>query len=160
MTLYEISSQFTDLLYNEELTDDEIVEQLQKLQLDVEKKVSDGIAVIQELKGTADVMKSEIDRLTQRKKAIENRIERIKNYYLSELSAMDKKKIVTARGTMTIAKCGGKKPMRIDDENLIPQDFKVIRYEVDKEKVRTALESGTDISGVHLEERGTYLKIS
>lgn len=160
MTLYEISNQFTDLLYNEDLTVEEIDEQLQKIQLAIEEKVSDGIAVIQELKGTADVMKSEIDRLTQRKKAIESRIERIKDYYLSELSAMDKKKIVTARGTMTIAKCGGKKPMRIDDENLIPQDFKVIRYEVDKEALRNALEKGEEISGARLEERGTYLKIS
>ena len=51
-------------------------------------------------------------------------------------------------------------PLKIDDENLIPQDFKKIVYEVDKDKLREVLEDGEIISGAHLEERGSYLKIS
>ena len=52
--------------------------------------------------------------------------------------------------------------MVIDDENLVPADFKFTRYEevIDKDALRDAMENGEVIEGVHLEERGQYLKIS
>ena len=159
-TLYEISDAFLELAINEEMTDEEISEQLATLNMELEEKVSNGIGLIQSLKVTVDGMKSEENRLKQRRAALENRISKIKDYYQSELSTIGKKKILTARGTMAIAKCGGKLPMKIDDENLVPQDYKRIVYEVDKEALRDALENGEVISGAHLEERGSYLNIS
>ena len=160
MKMYELTDAFIELATNEELTDEEIQAQLENLEMELEEKVANGIGLIQSLKATADAMNNEIQRLSLRKKALENRIVKIKNYYESELSRIGKKKILTSRGTMTITKCGGKMPMKIDDENLVPQNFKKIVYEVDKEKLREALEDGEIISGAHLEERGTYLKIS
>lgn len=160
MKLYEITEQFTDLLYNEEMTEEEIKSQLENLDMELENKVENGIGLLKNLLATSDAMKAEIQKLTSRKKTLENRISQIKDYYQAELSAIGKKKILTSRGAMSIAKCGGKLPMKIDDENLIPQDFKKIVYEVDKDKLREALEDGEIISGAHLEERGTYLKIS
>lgn len=160
MKLYELTGAFADLSFDDELTDEQFAEKLQSLEMELDSKVENGIGLIQNLKLTADAMKAEESRLKLRRTALENRISQVKDYYLQELSAIGKKKIVTARGTMTIAKAGGKKPLKIDDETLIPQDFKKIIYEVDKEKIRTAIESGAEVSGAHLEERGTYLKIS
>ena len=160
MKLYEISEQFNDLLYNEEMTEEEISEQLAKLNMELENKVENGIGLLKNLTATADAMKAEELRLKKRRLSFENKISRIKDYYQSELTAIGKKKILTARGSMTIAKCGGKLPLKIDDENLIPQDFKKIVYEVDKDKLREVLEDGEIVSGAHLEERGSYLKIS
>ena len=159
-SLYEISGAFLELAADEELSDAEVSEQLEKLEMELDAKVENGIGLIQSLKVTAEGMGAEIRRLNQRKKTIENRIATISDYYLNHLSAMGKKKVLTPRGTMTIAKCGGKLPLKIDDENLIPQDFKKIVYEVDKDKLREVLEDGEIISGAHLEERGSYLKIS
>ena len=160
-TLYELTGAFADLsIDNEELTDEEFSEKLQALEMELDAKVENGIALIKNYKALADAIKAETDKLNQRKKTLENRIDNIKSYYLGELSAIGKKKIVTPKGTMTIAKAGGKLPMKIDNEELIPQDYKKIVYEVDKEKVRTALENGAEVNGAHLEQRGTYLKIS
>ena len=159
-TLYELSDAFLNIATDEELSDEEIQEQLAKLEMELEEKVSNGIGLIQSLKATADGMKAEENRLKQRRTALENRIGKIKDYYQSELAAMGKKKILTPRGAMTIAKCGGKMPLKIDDENLSPQNFWRKIYEVDKDKLREALEDGEIISGAHLEERGNYLKIS
>ena len=158
--MYEISDAFIDIATNEELTGEEVHVQLTQLEMELEAKVSNGIGVIQTLKVAAEGMKAEESRLKLRRLAIENRISNIKEYYQGELARMGKKKIMTSRGSMSIAKCGGKLPMKIDDENLIPQEYKRIVYEVDKEKLRGALEDGEYIEGAHLEERGSYLKIS
>lgn len=127
--------------------------------MELDEKVSNGIGLIQDLNATATAMKAEENRLRQRRTAIENRIERIKQIYQYTLAAMDLKKVVTPRGAMSIAKCGGKKPLKID-ESLLPKDYFKFVPEVDKEKIRTALESGAEVQGAYLEERGTYLKIS
>ena len=160
LTLYEVTGAFVDLSVDDESTEEEFSEKLKNLEMMLDEKVSNGIGLIRNWKGDVDAIDAEIKRLTQRKKTFENRIASVKNYYLGELSAIGKKKVVTPIGAMTVAKAGGKKPLKIDDETLIPQEFKKIIYEPDKEKIRTALEGGADISGVHLEERGTYLKIS
>ena len=161
MKLYEIENAFTDLFYSEDLTDEEITARFENLHMELEDKVSNGIGLIQDLNATATAMKAEENRLRQRRTAIENRIERIKQIYQYTLAAMDLKKVVTPRGAMSIAKCGGKKPLKID-ESLLPKDYfnQRVVYEVDKEKIRTALESGAEVQGAYLEERGSYLKIS
>lgn len=161
-TLYELTGAFADLSVDDELTEEEFAEKLQGLEMELDAKVENGIGLILDWKSKADAIDAEIKRLTQRKKSFENRISSVKNYYLNELSAIGKKKIVTPIGTMTVAKAGGKVPLKIDDEGLIPKDFFNQRtvYEIDKEKIRTALEGGAKISGAHLEQRGSYLKIS
>ena len=159
MKLYEIEDKLVELFDNEDLTDDEIAEQLENLQMALEEKVCNGIGLIQNLKATAEGMKNEESRLKLRRVAIENRIERIKQIYQYTLSAMNLKKVVTARGAMSIAKVGGKKSLKYD-ESLLPKDFFKVVYEVDKEKIRTAIENGATVQGAFLEDRGSYLKIS
>ena len=127
--------------------------------MELEEKVSNGIGLIQNLKATAEGMKAEENRLKQRRTAIENQIEHIKQIYQYTLAAMNLKKVVTARGAMSIAKVGGKKSLKFD-ESLLPKDYFKMVYEVDKEKIRTAIESGAEVQGAYLEERGSYLKIS
>ena len=148
MKMYELTDAFQELYESEEMTDEEVEEKLQALNMELDAKVANGIGLIQTLKAGVDGMKAEEARLKQCRTALENRI--------------GKKKVLTSRGTMTIAKCGGKMPMKIDDENLVPMEFKnkKIVYEVDQDKLREALEDGEIISGAHLEERGSYLKIS
>ena len=162
MKLYELTDAFQELYVNDELTNEEVGEKLQALNMELDAKVANGIGLIQTLKVAVDGMKNEEARLKQRRTALENRIATIKDYYQSELTRIGKKKVLTSRGTMTIAKCGGKMPMKIDDENLVPMEFKNKKtvYEIDKDYLRQALEDGEIISGAHLEERGSYLKIS
>ncbi len=164
-TLYNITERYQNLL---DLCDDENVNPelidsaLAQLDGEIEDKVSGGIAVIQELKHRAAAIDAEIKRLSQMKKTTEARIEHIKQYYFDNLTSIGKTKIWTDRGTMTIAKSGGKRPLVIDDEDLIPFDFKQIvsTTVIDKDTIREALERGVEVDGAHLGERTKYLKIS
>lgn len=155
----------------EKVTDEEIFEEdlkeylkktLPSLENELTQKCENGIGVIVNLQSTVDAMKAEETRLKMRRVVLEKKIASIKDYYLENLRDIGKKKVLTNLGTMTVAKVGGKKPLKIDDETVIPQKYFNQRtvYEIDKEKIRTALESGEMVKGAHLEERGSYLKIS
>ena len=164
-TLYKISRKYEgliDLCYDETADEETIRAKLETLDSELTDKVSNGIAVIQTLKATAEGMDAEIKRLTQSKRALENRVEFLKNYYLEHLARIGKNKVLTPRGAMSIAKAGGLKPLKIDDEDLIPLEYKreIIQSLIDKDAIREALERGIEITGAHLENRRVCLRIS
>lgn len=167
-TLYELTANFNDVF--EVMTDDNVdsdtlttlLHEAEFSMSEIVDKCSNGIGLIRSLENVRDGIDAEIKRLQSRKKSVEGNISNIKEYYLQNLSSIGTKKIVTPRGNMTVAKCGGKKPLLIDDEAVISNEYKipVTMYKLDKDKIRTALENGVAVEGAHLEERGVYLKIS
>lgn len=164
-TLYEISTGYEELLdlcYDENADEAEITAKLQALNDQLTDKVANGIAIIQQLKATAEAADCEIKRLVQHKRTVENRVNFLKDYYLSHLEKIGKSRVLTPRGAMSIAKAGGLKPLRIDDEDSIPLEYKreIIQSLIDKDAIREALERGMEIAGARLEERGKYLRIS
>ena len=161
-TLYELSENYLEILSQCDEDNAEVADALNAIESDIEDKVKNGIGLIQTLKRRAENYDAEIKRLSSLKKATENNVERIQNNYLDNLRRIGKTKVVTPIGTMTLAKSGGKRKMIIDDESLVPAEFKTTRYEeiIDKDALRDSLENGEVIDGAHLEERGQYLKIS
>jgi len=160
--LYDISKRYQnlwDICLDENVDLDTLEDALKSVEGELDDKVANGIGLIQDLKYHADAMGEESKRLAARKKAIENKIDCLKNYYRDHLQAMGKTKVLTNRGTMSVVKAGGKRPLKIDDESLIPAEFKFVIAQVDKDALRQALEDGENIQGAHLEERGLYLKI-
>lgn len=162
-TLYELTNEYEDIrTMLDEDNEEEIKEKLNAIVMSVEDKVRNGIGLIRDLQGDVEKVDAEIKRLVKIKQSQEKNIEWLKNYYLDNLRYIGKSKVVTPIGTMTVAKAGGKRKMVIDDENLVPADFKFTRYEevIDKDALRDSLENGEVIEGAHLEERGQYLKIN
>ena len=163
--LYEISADFErilDLCYDNGTDEETIAAALTQLEDELTEKVSNGIAVIQELKATADAVDAEVKRLAQHKRTIESRVNFLKFYYLDHLTRIGKTKVLTSRGTMAVTKAGGLKALKIEDEESIPLEFKrvVSSTVVDKDALRAALERGDQITGARLEEHGNYLRIS
>lgn len=163
--LYEISADFErilDLCYDEEADEESIEAALAQLEGELTEKVSNGIAVIQELKATAEAVDAEVKRLVQHKRTIESRVNFLKFYYLDHLTRIGKTKVLTSRGTMAVAKTGGLKALKVDDEEAIPLEFKrvVSNTVIDKDALREALERGNVVAGARLEPRGNYLRIS
>ena len=163
--LHELTGIFAELW--EKILDDEVFEEdlkeiLPPLDDELTQKCENGIGLIADLQSHAEAMKAEETRLKLRRAVLEKKIASIKDYYLENLREIGKKKVLTNLGTMTVAKVGGKLPLKIDDETVIPQEYFNQRtvYELDKEKLRTAIEGGEVVYGAHLEERGSYLKIS
>ena len=163
-TLYDIEQRYQNLweLCLDDNVDLETLEQaLQSVEGEITDKCANGIGLIQSLRNHAAGLDGEIKRLSQRKKAIDNRIEQIQTYFLDNLIKIGKSKIMTSRGVMSVVNAGGKRPLKIDDEESVPNDFKFITYNViiDKDALRDALERNIEVDGAHLEERKKILRI-
>lgn len=113
--------------------------------------------VIAEAKSAAEKFKAESERLGAIAKRYENSIDYMKFRLKQAMEEMGMKELKGDYHKFRIQKNGGKKPMQITGE--VPDNYKKIVYEDDKEKIRKALEDGEELSFAHLEERGTHLRI-
>ena len=156
VSLYDLSHGFDaimDLALDDTMDLDELEAGLQQIEADVAVKVSNGIGLIRSLENYADGMKAEADRLTVRRRAIENRVKSIKEWYQQNLEALGKDKVQTERGTMSIRQNPPR--MIITDSSKIPAAFLDVipeHTEISNDRLKDALKKG-DVPGACLERR-------
>ena len=153
--LYEINQ---DILNCVDLETGEILdtEKLDALQIEKETKL-EGVALwVKDLKAEAAAVKEEADKLTARKKALDNKIEGLKAWLLR---ALDGEKLKTPR--CNVYQTHSQKLAVADEGKLI--DFlqtlnepeKFLRFkdpELRRDDIKKALKEGTFIPGASLEE--------
>jgi chromosome condensin MukBEF ATPase and DNA-binding subunit MukB len=153
--LYEIDAAILEAVDQEtgEILD---VEKLDALQMEREKKL-EGVALwVKDLKAEAAAVKEEADKLTARKKALDNKIEAIKTWLLG---ALDGEKLKTPR--CNVYQTHSQRVNISDEPKLIcflqtlnePEKF--LRFkdpELRKDEIKKALKDGTIIPGAELEE--------
>ena len=153
--LYEINQDILDCV---DLETGEILdtEKLDALQIEKETKL-EGVALwVKDLKAEAAAVKEEADKLTARKKALDNKIEGLKAWLLR---ALDGEKLKTPR--CNVYQTHSQKLAVADEGKLI--DFlhtleepeKFLRFkdpELKKDEIKKALKDGTIIPGAELEE--------
>lgn len=132
MTLYELTNEYLSLLEMAEDPDcdPEIFEDtMEGLDGEIEDKADGYAKVIAELSSQTVPLKNEIDRLTARKRAIENNIARMKDHLKRTMIATGKTKFKTDLFSFGIQKNPPKvvidDPSRIYQEYLIEQEPKV-----------------------------------
>ena len=157
--LYDISARIEALQAVLMEADDKSIEPDVKTALegiyesDVPAAVEDGIAYIKGQEAQIDAITAEIERLQNVKKARENRLKRVKKGYTDFLLAVEKKKIETPRGSMTVA--APTFTTVIDSIDEIPDAYKrtTVKIEADKTAIKQAIQGGHNVKGAHLEER-------
>lgn len=162
MTLYELSSGFNSiaaLVEDETMDADELEQGLQQIECSLQEKCFNGIGLIKSLESQRDGLKAESKRLSDRAKAIDERIKRIKAWYQVNLEGMGKDKVPTDRGTMYIKK--NPPAMVIYDESKIPAAYYDVipeHYELAKDRLKKALADGKEVIGARLTQ-GKSLQI-
>ena len=153
--LYEIDQDILDCVDMEtgEILD---VGKLDALQMEREKKL-EGVALwVKDLKAEAAAVKEEADKLTARKKALDNKIESIKTWLLG---ALDGEKLKTPR--CNVYQTHSQRVNIPDEPKLISflqtleEPDKFLRFkdpELRKDEIKKALKDGTVIPGAELEE--------
>ena len=131
-------------------------EQLDALQMEREQKL-EGVALwIKDLRAEADAVKTEADKLTARKKAIDNKIDSLKQWLLYALGG---EKLKTPR--CNVYQTHSQKLSVPDEPGLIrflqtlnePEKFLRIKEpELKKDDIKKALKDGYEIPGAALEE--------
>lgn len=145
-TLYEIDEEILNCVDMEtgEIID---VERLGQLQLTRDDKV-EGIALwIKNLLSDADAIKSEEEKLAQRRKANENKAKNLKEYLSKFLNGQ---KFKTPKVSISYRKS---ESVEVTDISKLDDDYlKFAEPTVDKAKVKKALKAGTVLQGVSLVE--------
>ena len=145
-TLYEIDEEILNCVDMEtgEIID---VERLGQLQLAREDKV-EGIALwIKNLLSDVDAIKSEEEKLAQRRKVNENKAKNLKEYLSKFLNGQ---KFKTPKVSISYRKS---ESVEVTDLSKLDDDYlKFAEPTVDKTKVKKALKAGTVLQGVSLVE--------
>lgn len=136
------------------------LDELYAIEGELNEKV-EGIAnYIKELVTMSAAMKQEEKNLAERRKAIENRVSKLQDYIVYQLSAVGKTKVETATAAVTLRKS---KSVDIPDEaafvkwaemsgldSLISQ-----KTTANKTEIKKAIEAGMDIVGANIVEKNT-----
>ena len=155
-TLYQLTAEYQQLLELAEDTETspEILrDTLEALSGEIEVKADGYGMVIRELAADSDKIKSEIDRLKERKAAIDNNIKRMKENLQEAMIATDKRKFKTTLFSFGIRKNPSSVVMDEYYIENIPEEY--LKYkdpEIDKAKIKEDIKAGKDLEGIaHLE---------
>lgn len=162
MTLYELTAEYGALLALAEDPDIDpqvLADTLEGLTGEIEDKADGYAKVIKQLEADGAALKGEIDRLTARKRAIENNIDRMKEALKQAMILTDKTKFKTELFSFGIQKNPPK--VVIDDDTNIPADWLIEQApKINTAAIKEALQKGDEFAGqiAHLEQ-GESLRI-
>jgi hypothetical protein len=162
MKLYEIAGdilQVVEIVENGELTEAEVKDTLDALNISFKEKLEGMGRYILTLKAQVDSADAEIDRLKCRKERTKNTIASIENYILTVMESMDTKKV-----SCDVFDVSARKPAKvatITDEGLLPARYFIevpATKKIDKRTLLADLKNG-EIEGAELAEGKKSLTI-
>ena len=153
MKIYEIPSTLRDLLDRLDAdpdtgeVDGEALAAYAEYTTAAAEKLEGTACYCRELKAEAEAIKAE----AKRRKALENKSERLKAYMMPALEAMGGK----VKGVMVSLRIGTTQAVKVLDLEALPEAFRRIKTTIDPDKValKKALKDGETIPGAALEER-------
>ena len=157
MTLYDLQEQYQTLLTlgEDPDTDPEVfADTMEAIEGEIEIKADGYARIIRQMEADAAALKAEADRITNRRRVIENNIRTMKNRLEDAMIATGKVKFKTELFSFGIQKNPARVVLdeqyieNLPEEYLIAQDPKV-----DTAKIKEDLKAGKDLHGIaHLEQ--------
>lgn len=137
------------------------------LTADEGQSLENWVGYVRQLEMEAAVAREEAERFLAKARSRESRITWLTAAMKAHLERTGRTKATTAAGrTIAVQKNGGKPPLAwtgpaggMVTPDDVPDEFCKVRREIDVDKVRAALETGTQLPFAKIEERGTHLRI-
>ena len=160
LSLYEITSAFPVLMDNEEITEEEKKKIEDELIVLLQQKSQNIIGYTKNIELTINAMKEEEKRISENRKALENKMIRFKEYVKECMENNGITKIETSLGTLSIAK--SPTSVEIVNEDEVTSEFKqeITTIKIDKTKIKDNFkETGEIPAGVNIITTNTNLRI-
>lgn len=156
MNLYEISSQYLQILNGDE---DGVIDEnaLNQINDTLENKADNYAKFIANMKSDIDGIDSEIKRLQDRKKSMQNKVDYLKGNLQKAMQTTGKTKFKTDLFSFSVVRNGGKAPIVLTAD--VPKSWCKVEYNPDKERIREALESGEKLRFAEIGDKGEHLNI-
>ncbi len=155
--LYELTNdylQILSMLEDPELDPQTLADTMEGIEGEFEIKAENYAKVMKNLEGDILAIKTEIDRLTSKKKALENNIKNMKSTLQTAMETTGKTKFKTELFSFNIQKNA---PSVVIDEQYIeniPEEF--LKYkdpEIDKTAIKEALKNGAILRGAYINRK-------
>lgn len=155
--IYELTESMRliwSLMENGILEDSDLEEIFDNTKEELSFKLEGYCKLIKNLESDVSGLKSEEKRLSDRRKYMENTIERCKKAMENALLVSGEKKLACGTFTVSIQKNPKKVVLDVTDLKDIPEEyFKIPEPEIDRAKMKEALENGENLEGIaHLEQ--------
>lgn len=151
MTLYEMSAaarQLYELLESGEIDEQTVLDTMESI--GASEKLESYVYVQKQLEAEIVAFKAEIGRMTERKKSLENQVERLKNAQIAFMQATGQKSTNAGTFKLTVRE---NKSVEIMDETVIPSEYVTeipASTRPDKKSILAALKAGAEIEGAKL----------
>ncbi len=140
-TLYELTGELLELMDMMEDPDCDpqmIQDTMEGSKLEFTEKVEGYLMVMLDLEGNAEKLKKEEDRLSRRRKTIENNIKNLKKNLMQSMEVLDKTKVKTEHFSVTLKNSAPS--LVIDQEGDIPDKYKISQPDkIDRNKLKEFL---------------------
>ena len=158
-SLYEIAGLYRQVLDMEPESDDEfgaMMTALDEIQGELTEKADNIVRYIRNLSAEAEALKAEEAALYKKRKAAENKAERLKAYLAAQMTLCGLKELKA--GLFKLRFQPTAPAISIVDESAVPEKFHRVKIEIDKLSIRDALKNGEEVPGIEL-QRGEALVI-
>jgi hypothetical protein len=163
MKLYELTDAYTSALElftdpEESFNADLIADTLESIELDFDDKVIQTACVIKRMQAEAEAIKAAIAPMLARQKAIENRVDGIKEYLLHNMQFAGIKQVKSPWLIVNVQ--ASPKALNVFDGSKIPRRFKheIVSIEIDTALIKSLITAGTPVDGCEVVQ-GSHLRI-
>lgn len=158
MKLYEIASDFV-AIQDSDIPDDQLADCLESIEMAFEDKAHNILAVVQNVGADVAAIDDQIKRLQERKKAMVNGVDGLKEYLRENMERSGITKIKHPLFSVTLGK--PTKKAEVVDLEALPDEYKntVVSVKADLRKLLADLKVGDDIPGAGLVEGKSRLLI-
>lgn len=160
-SLYELTGEYQEAFHamiDADMDEQTINDTLEGLQGAIEEKGRNVAAFFIGLQGDVDAMKEAEKRIAIRRKALENKIESMKDYLRSGMQKAGIKKISCPEFSVSVGKPS--EVLEIFDESLVPENFfEPQPPKLNKALLKQILKSGESIQGAKISEGKARLTI-
>lgn len=163
LALYELASEYVEAsqkLSELDLDEQTVLDTLEGLQFPIEQKATNVAMFVRNLEASAEAIKNAEGQMAARRKAIENRSARIREYLKQQMERCGIQKIDGPHFRLAVRE--NPPSVIVEDEKAIPQEFMRTppppASVPDKKAIGEAIKGGKDVPGARV-ERATRLEI-
>lgn len=155
-SLYALSAEYQEALSalaDSDLPEEAVNDTLEGLQGELVDKARNVAAFSLNLDAQVEMIKTVEKRISERRKLLEKKADRLREYLRENMERCGIKKIEALDGSFVATLTAPRTSVVIEDQESLPKHYLRVKYEADKKAIGDALKDGKDIPGARLEHK-------